>query len=138
MTVSIIDRQAAEFYVCDCGNDTGGAGFAAVAPGSFEFYLDADGSPDGPPVGSDWAGHYRCLACNAVHFVVSSDNCSFVTSVMEDFDQMRRMGICNMLDRGCVREYADRMNMHGLASVAGDKRGYASLLLDYRRVVGDA
>lgn len=41
--------------------------------------------------------------------------------IMQQYEEIRANGACNMLDRRCVREVADLAGYHGLASLTKDE-----------------
>jgi hypothetical protein len=46
-----------------------------------------------------------------------------------EFDEVRRLGVCNMLDRRSVEQAADFQGLEALAAVAADKKLYPKLLV---------
>lgn len=51
--------------------------------------------------------------------------------VIQQYEECRTLGSCNMFDRNCVARFAFDNGMHDLSAVASDSRLYGMLLKNY-------
>ena len=49
--------------------------------------------------------------------------------IMEQFEEIRESGVCNMMDRGCVQSEANDLEFDELASL--DRKEYVYILSNY-------
>ena len=50
---------------------------------------------------------------------------------MEQYEEVRTSGYCNMIDRNCVSDACELMGHYDLVEIAEDRKLYAALLLNY-------
>jgi len=56
-------------------------------------------------------------------------------SVIQDYETIRSSGVCNMFDRHCVANAANRMGFKELEHVAEDRAAYSYLLQNFGRLM---
>lgn len=59
------------------------------------------------------------------------DNKSITAEVMDQYEQLRRLGPTNMLDLDGVQKYAKWLGFDELAEIAANRKNYTDLLMNF-------
>ena len=54
---------------------------------------------------------------------------------MQEYEDLRRSGLCNMFDLGCVVEAADGIGWNALLEVAENRSAYLTLLRNFGKLM---
>lgn len=71
----------------------------------------------------------HCPRCESDQIVDSP----ITREVMEQYEQLRRLGPCNMFDLGCVQLYAEQMEFYELAEL--DRGDYLYILKNFSQLM---
>ena len=56
-------------------------------------------------------------------------NENITSDVIEQFEEIRKLGVCNMYDFSCVQNHADRLEFYALASL--ERKEYVYVITNF-------